>query len=383
MKSIAIVSSSRADYGICRPIMRKIAATPSLDLTVIATGMHLSEKFGMTVNSIEADKIVVDHRIDVPLNTDGAADIAMAMGVGICGFSQLFADWQPDLLIVTGDRFDMYVAALAALPFNIPIGHIHGGDVTHGAIDDALRHSMTKLAHLHFVATEDSAHRVRQLGEEAWRIYVVGAPGLDNLNDIKPASQAEIEASIGISLSGNILLVTFHPVTLEYQHSKEHIEELLAALKGFDGPIVFTAPNADTTGTIIRKAIEAFVKTRKNACLVENLGTERFFGLMKISTAMVGNSSSGIIEAATFELPVVNIGARQQGRYRVQNVLDVNYGRDEIRTAIKTVCDPAFRNSLSGMKNPYGDGTAAESITSIIDKMEIEHRLVMKQFVDI
>ena len=383
MKTIGVVSGSRADYGICRPVMKEIAAHPSLDLAVIATGMHLSEKFGMTINDFEADSIVVDHRVEMPLDTDGVADIAEAMGAGISGFSKLFATWRPDILVVTGDRFDMYAAALAALPFKVPMAHIHGGEVTHGAIDDALRHSMTKLAHLHFVATEDSARRVRQLGEEPWRISVVGAPGLDNLHDISPASRSDIEAATGISLSEAPLLVTFHPVTLEFEQTREHIEELLGALEDARDPIIFTAPNADTAGTIIRDAIEHFVDTRKDACLVENLGTRNFFGLMKIAAAMVGNSSSGIIEAATFGLPVVNIGARQQGRFRARNVIDVDCRHDQINAAIGKACDPVFRDGLRDMKNPYGNGHAADAIAAILDQTKFDQALVMKQFVDI
>jgi len=276
----------------------------------------------------------------------------------------------------------MHAAALAALPFKIPVAHIHGGEITQGATDDALRHSITKLSHLHFVATEEYARRVMQMGEDPWRVIVSGAPSLDNLKSVQFLSRQELEALLGLRLDRDPLLVTYHPVTLEYERTEWQVSELLKALEAFDIPMIFTLPNADVSGRVILGMLESFVKRKPRARLVENLGTQGYFSVMAVAAAMVGNSSSGIVEAPSFTLPVVNIGTRQQGRIREKNVLDVGYSHAEIRAAIAKAVSPDFRAGLKDLINPYGAGHAAERIVRKLKEIKAGDELLVKGFYD-
>ena len=382
MRTIGVVTTSRADYGTYRPVLRRIESESGLELAVLVTGMHLAPEFGFTVHDIEADGFRIAARVEMLLSSDSPEGVAKSMGLGITGFAQVFDRWRPDILLVLGDRFEMYASALAALPFKIPIAHIHGGDVTEGAMDDALRHSLTKLAHLHFVATEDYGRRVRQMGEESWRITVCGSPGLDNIHSTPLLGDDEMEDLIGLPMEEPPLLVTFHPVTMEYERTDWQVTELLAALDTVNRPMVFTLPNADVKGRTITHMIERYAARQPRTRLVTNLGTQAYFTLMSKAAAMVGNSSSGIIEAPSFRLPVVNIGIRQKGRVRARNVIDVGYERDKIVRGIKKALSPSFRKSLSDMTNPYGDGQAAEPIVSMLQNVPLDQQLIIKHFVD-
>ena len=277
----------------------------------------------------------------------------------------------------------MHAAALAALPFKIPVGHIEGGDLTEGAIDDALRHCMTKLSHMHYVSTEEAARRVIQLGEEPRRVLITGAPSLDNLKSTKLLTADELHRKYGIPSSPPPLLVTFHPVTLEYEDTQDQTTELLEALKVVDRPAVFTMPNADTGGRAIAHMIQEFVKTRPSARFIDNLGTQDYLSVMSYAAAMVGNSSSGIIEAPSFALPVVNIGTRQRGRVRAANVIDVGYGREEIIEGVRKALQPGFRQSISDVVNPYGTGEAAEKIVGHLRTIALDDRILFKKFYNI
>ena len=383
MRTIGVVTVGRSDYGIYVPILRAIQQDPALRLHLIVSGMHLSDEFGLTVHEIEADGFPIGVRVPIPLSVDTPEAIAAAIGVGVMGFARTYAAQRPDLLVVLGDRFEMYAAAVAALPVKIPVAHIHGGELTEGAMDDALRHSMTKLSHLHFVSTEPYARRVIQLGEEAWRVIVSGAPSLDHLRTLTLLDRQELHARYGVGLDSAPLLVTFHPVTLEYEQTEWQTNELLAALRAFDLPMVFTLPNADTNGRVILRLIKAFVREHPQACLIDNLGTQGYFSFMACAAAMVGNSSSGIIEAPSFGLPVVNIGTRQQGRIRAENVIDVGYQREEIIKGITEATSPAFRKRLHGLVNPYGDGHATEVIVNRLKETPLDDRLIRKRFVDL
>ena len=297
--------------------------------------MHLSPEYGLTVREIEGDGYEIAERVEVLIASDTAEAISKSMGLGVIGFAQVFSRWRPDILIVLGDRFEMHAIALAALPFKIPIAHLSGGELTEGAIDDVLRHSLTKLSHLHFVSTQEYAHRVIQLGEEPWRVVVSGEPGLDNVRTLKLLSRSEIEARFEVQIDRPFLLVTYHPVTLEYEQTEWQIGELLAALLETRLPVIFTWPNADTGNRIIRAKLEQFVAANSSSRLVANFGMQAYFSVMNLAAAMVGNSSSGIVEAASFQLPVVNVGTRQHGRVRARNVIDVGYGRDQISAGIQ------------------------------------------------
>jgi UDP-hydrolysing UDP-N-acetyl-D-glucosamine 2-epimerase len=363
--------------------LRAIDADPDLDLRVIVSGMHLAPEFGRTVNFVEQDGFEVHDRIEMLLASDTPEGIAKSMGLGIIGYAQAFSRSKPDMLLVLGDRFEMYAAAVAALAFVIPVAHIHGGELTVGAIDDALRHSMTKLSHLHFVTTETYARRVIQMGEEPWRVTVSGAPSLDNLRYMGFLSAADLETKFGLSLAQAPLLVTFHPVTLEFDRTEWQVSELLQALHHTRMPIVFTMPNADTGGHKIIRMIQEFVSTHDSVWLVDNLGTQAYFSVMALAAVMVGNSSSGIVEAASFRLPVVNIGSRQGGRVRAENVIDVGYESGDISRGISLALDPEFRNSLGDLANPYGDGYASERIVSRIKEVSLDSELLMKRFFDV
>ncbi len=383
MRTIGVVSVARSDYGIYLPVLRKIQQDPELKLHLIVAGTHLSPEFGLTVKTIEVDGFEINERVEMLLSSDSPEGIAKSMGLGTIGFAQVYARFRPDILLVLGDRFEMHAAALAALPFKIPLAHIHGGEITQGAFDDALRHSITKLSHVHFVATQESARRVIQMGEEPWRVVVSGAPSLDNLRSLRLLRSEELEAKYGLCLNPSPLLVTFHPVTLEYEQTQWQVSELLEALRSCDLPVVFTLPNADTSGRLIRRMIETFAEGSPNVRTVANLGMQGYFSLMAQAIAMVGNSSSGIIEAPSFKLPVVNIGTRQHGRIRAKNVIDVGYRKDEIISGVRRAVTSEFRAGLQGLINPYGDGRAAEVITENLKKLVLNNRLIVKQFVDL
>ncbi len=383
MRTIGVVTVARSDYGHYLPLLRRIREADGLNLHLIAAGSHLSSEFGSTVEVIEADGFEVADRVEMLRSSDTPLGIAGSMGLGVRGFAESFARVQPDILVVLGDRFEMHAAALAALPFTIPVAHIHGGELTLGAFDDALRHSMTKLSHLHFVATEEYARRVIQLGEEPWRVLMTGGIGLDNVRSISLLERAELEAIVGLSLDEPTLLVTFHPATLEFEDAEWQTGELLSALVTAGLPVVFTAPNADTRGRSVRALIEAFVQSTPRTTLVENLGTRAFFSMLSFASAMVGNSSSGIIEAPSFGLPVVNIGTRQDGRVRAKNVIDVGNRREEITVGIERALDPSFRASLRGMANPYDAGGAAELIADRLETVDLGPALITKRFHDL
>lgn len=382
MRTIGVVTTSRADYGACRPVLQAIQSDSDLRLSLFVSGMHLSPGFGFTVGAIEADGFEIAERVEVLLSSDTPEAIGKSMGLGLIGFAQVFNRRHPDILVVVGDRFEMFAAALAAVPFNIPIAHMGGGDVTVGAIDDALRHSLTKLCHLHFASTEEYARRIIQMGEEPWRVCVSGEPNLDSLAAMRLLTREELETKNQFRLSEPFLLVTYHPVTLQYRESGWQIDQLLSALQECGMPVIFTMPNADTANQPIRKRINQFVGTHPSAWSVESLGLESYLSMMALAAAIVGNSSSGILEAASFNLPAVNIGIRQTGRVRARNVIDVGNGSDEILGGIKRATDRKFRDSLPGLTNPYATGCAVSRILDKLKSVEINERLLQKRFYD-
>ena len=383
MRTVGVVTVARSDWSLYLPILRLIEKRGDLRLRLFVTGMHLSPRFGRTVEQIESDGFVPAALIPSLVDADSPEAIATSMGRGTAGFADVLASMRPDLLLVLGDRFEMHAAALAALPFTIPVAHICGGDVTEGAIDDALRHSMTKLSHLHFVANEESGRRVRQLGEETWRVHVTGDPAVDHALMTPLPSRTDTRARFGLPAGIPTLLVTYHPVTLEHDQTRTQIGNLLAALGPLDAQILFTYPNADTAGRVIVEAMDAFVQRRGRAGIVMNAGRVGYLGLLATVDAMVGNSSSGLIEAPSFELPVVNVGIRQRGRVRGANVIDCPGDSAAIRDAIARALAPDFRRGLAGMRNPYGDGRAAERIVALLASIPLDARLLIKPFADL
>ncbi|QDS95822.1 GDP/UDP-N,N'-diacetylbacillosamine 2-epimerase (hydrolyzing) [Roseimaritima multifibrata] len=382
MRTVAVVTAGRSDWGIYLPVLKAIQATDELKLQLIVTGAHSSSLYGSTISEIEAAGFDVSESVEMLMLNDSPESIAKSMGIGMLGIAQVYRRTQPDILLVLGDRFEMHAAATAAVPFKLPIAHIHGGEVTEGAIDDAFRHSITKYSHLHFVSTAAHAKRVIQLGEEPWRVTVCGAPGLDNLRTLTLLTSAELEHRLKIQFTSPPLLVTFHPVTLEFEQTDDQAEQFFAALANFDMPIIVTKPNADTSGQNILQHLDEFGK-RPNVRVVDNLGTQAFFSLMSHAAAMVGNSSSGIIETASFQLPTVNVGLRQHGRSRSRNVLDVDCRTESITKAIRQALSTEFRKRLDGMTNMYGNGNASEQIVERLKTEPINQSLLMKRFYDI
>lgn len=382
MRRIGVVTTSRADYGSYQPVLHRMAAEPDFRVSLFVAGMHLRPEHGLTVRQIEEDGFEIAARLDF-LGGDTAADIATSIGKAVIAYANVFAKCKPDLLLVLGDRFEMYAAALAALPFNLPVAHLHGGELTQGAMDDSLRHSLTKLSHLHFVSTEIYARRVRQLGEEPWRITVCGAPSLDHLKGLPELTPTQLVERFGVLLDPSPLLVTFHPATLESEKTAEQTNELLEALTDIDLPIVFTAPNADTCGQEIKTMLSGFIADRPQATMVENFGAQGYFTMMKHSAAMVGNSSSGIIEAPSFGLPVVNVGSRQTGRVRGANVIDVECDRVAISRGLRRALSAEFRTIAHNAQNPYSRGGAAEIIVQRLREVSLDASLRVKCFADI
>ena len=383
VRTIGVVTVARSDYGIYLPILQQLRDDAELGLHLYVTGMHLSGTFGLTVRQIEADGFATGDRIEMLEESDAPESIARSIGRGVAGFADAFAAYRPDILLVLGDRFEMFCPVVAALPFNIPIAHIHGGESTEGAMDESIRHAITKMSHLHFAATEAYAKRLAQMGEQSWRITVSGAPALDHLGRLTLPDRAQLAEQTGIDLGDPYLLVTYHPVTLEHEHTEHQITELLAVLDELAMPVVFTYPNADTSGRIIIDRIEAYAQDRSDAHVATSFDPATYLSLMRHAAAMVGNSSAGIIEAASFKLPVVNIGSRQRGRIRSGNVIDAGYGRDAILDAVRRALDDDFRGSLNDLTNPYGDGRAAERIIDKLKSVELNQELLQKRFCDL
>jgi UDP-N-acetylglucosamine 2-epimerase (non-hydrolysing) len=384
-RAIGVVTVARSDYGHLLPLLQALeAAAPDVELLVYVAGSHLASPFGVrTGDLVEADRWPIAARIDMGIDGDSPATIAAATGRGVTGFAAEFARRRPDLLVVLGDRYEMLSAALAALPFALPVAHLHGGEVTEGAIDEQIRHAITKLSHLHFPAAEPYAARLRQMGEEPWRIHCCGAPGLDRLREGGSLSREEIERRLGRPLGRPTLLLTFHPETLAVADVPRQVEELTAALEKVEGEILVTAPGADTGYRTISAGLERLAGRRRLMLMASTLGDDVYTSLLREADVMIGNSSSGLIEAPSFGLPVVNVGDRQRGRLRAANVIDVPAAREAIAEAIRRALDPAFRRGLAGLVNPYGDGHAAPRIAAVLREVELGSRLTRKRFVDL
>jgi len=383
VRRIAVVTVGRSDYGIYRPVLRRLISDPAFDVKIIAAAAHLQQRLGRTVDFIENDGFPIADRVEMSMDADSPDAIARASGTGTIGFARAYASIGPDIILTLGDRFEMHAAVVAAVPFGIPVAHIHGGETTEGAIDELYRHSITKMSHLHFVATDVYARRVVQMGEEQSRVVVSGAPGLDALRSIALLDRAALEARCGFRLDAPVVLVTFHPETRRPEMAEAQIRELIAALERVNGPIIITAPNADANRQLIFDRLLALAARRPSTWFVDTLGPDAYFSVMTLASVMVGNSSSGIIEAPSFELPVVNIGDRQKGRLRAANVIDVAAECDAIAGGIGRALAPAFRRSLSGLQNPYGDGHASERIAATLATVAIDHAFMTKHFHDL
>lgn len=348
--------------------------------------MHLSPEFGLTVKEIEKDGFPIAERVEMLLSSDTETAIATSMGLGMIGFAKAYEWLRPDVLVVLGDRFEIHAAVSASIPFRLPVAHIHGGESTEGLIDEPIRHAITKMSHIHFAATDQYRKRIIQMGELPKNVFCFGAPGLDNIHRLKLLDIKKLSDELEIPGNAKIGIVTFHPVTLEKNLAECHIAEIIEAIKNFKEIYwVFTLPNADTEGRSITEKINNFVNEfpEKGRVFI-SLGQLRYLSLLKNAVLMVGNSSSGLIEAPSFELPVVNIGDRQRGRVRGKNVIDVPECKKEpIINSIYKALSPDFRNSLKGMKNPYGEGNASEKIVKILKTISLGEGLIKKTFYEI
>jgi UDP-N-acetylglucosamine 2-epimerase (non-hydrolysing)/GDP/UDP-N,N'-diacetylbacillosamine 2-epimerase (hydrolysing) len=378
VRRIAAATFSRAEASSFLPIMRAIEAAADLELVVIAGGAHLADEQGRTVAELEEAGFPPNVLVEMPLSSTTPEAAAESIGHGTIGFAHALAVHRPDLVVLVGDRFELLAAASAALPLKVPVAHVSGGDVTEGAFDNLVRQALSALSHVHFVAMEEHAERLRRCGEEPWRIHVTGEPALDSLRTLEPLSRAELEEIADIRFESPLIVATVHPTTLAADDVDE-LGELLAALDRIDATVVFTAANADPGGLSVTERVRAYADARESAAFITSLGQRGYYSLLGIADAMVGNSSSGIWEAPSFRLPVVNVGNRQQGRIRAANVIDVEPDAGAIEGAVRRALGPGFRASLDGT-NPYGDGHASERIVDVLRSVDLGVELLGKRF---
>jgi GDP/UDP-N,N'-diacetylbacillosamine 2-epimerase (hydrolysing) len=381
-RKICVATGSRAEYGLLRWVMEGIRKTPGLELQVIATGMHLSSEFGLTYREIEKDGFLIDRKVEMLLSSDTPTGLAKSMGLGLIGFGEALSQLQSNLLLVLGDRFEIFSAAAAATVARIPIAHLHGGEASEGAFDEAIRHSITKMSHLHFVAAEEYRQRVIQLGEHPDRVFMVGGLGVDSIKKLPLLDRSALEAALEFELGARNLLITFHPVTLENATSKQQMAELLASLEELDDThLIFTMPNADSDGRVLFKMIENFVAGHTNARAYSSLGQLRYLSCIRHVDGVVGNSSSGLAEVPSFGKGTINIGDRQRGRLKAESVIDCKPDRQSIAAALQQLYSPAFQVTLKSVRNLYGEGGASEKIVQVLRDSSLE-TILKKSFYD-
>lgn len=367
-RKICVYTSSRADYGLLRGVIQEIQATEPLQLQILASGMHLSPEFGITIQEILADGYDPDETVEMLLSSDTPTAICKSMGLALIGYGEALQKLKPDMVVVLGDRFETFCMAAASQVCQIPMAHIHGGETTEGAIDEAFRHSITKMSHLHFASCEEYRQRIIQLGETPDRVYNFGALGVENIRRTSLMEHSELAAAIGFSLEKPYFLVTFHPVTLEKDTSEGQFHSLLDALDAFpEYNVIFTKANADTDGRVINRMSDEYAEKRPKRCLaLTSLGVHRYLSAMKYATAVIGNSSSGIMEAPSFKISTINIGDRQKGRVRAESVVDCEPSAVSIEAAIHKVISPAFQQLLKSTNNPYEKSGTVSEIVSVI-----------------
>lgn len=379
-RKVCIITGTRAEYGLLRWVIQGIADAPDLHLQIIATGAHLSPEFGLTWREIEADGYAINRKVEMLTSSDTCVGIAKAMGLGMIGFADAFSDLKPDLIVVLGDRFEIFAAVAAAMVARIPVAHIHGGEATEGAIDEAIRHSITKMSHLHFVAAEQYRNRVIQLGETPEHVFLVGGLGIDNIKRLKLLDRSAIENALGCDLGAKSLLVTFHPVTLEEATASDQMDELLAALSKLrDTRLIFTFPNADANGRVLIRQIQDFVDRYDNARVYTSLGQLLYLSCVAHVDGVVGNSSSGLLEVPSFGKGTINIGDRQRGRLQADSVINCAPERGAISSALRQLYSDEFQSGLRNVRSPYGEGGASEKIVETIREMSLVN-VLKKQF---
>ena len=381
INKICIVTGSRAEYDLLFWIISNVNDDPELELQLLVTGTHLSPNFGYTVSEIENDGFAISKKVEMVLSADTPSGIAKSTGLGMIGFADAFAELSPDIIILLGDRYEILAAAFSAVVARIPIAHIHGGETTTAAFDEAIRHSITKMSYLHFVAAEEYKKRVIQLGEEPDRVFLVGGLGVDGIVKADLLSKKELEDDLGFLIASKTFLVTFHPVTLDNRGPRDQLNELLAVLETMDdAKFIFTAPNSDTGNSIIHNTINKFVSENSdNSIFFDSMGRKRYLSCLQFVDAVVGNSSSGLLECPTFNIGTINIGDRQDGRLKADSVIDCDPIQESILKAFKRLYSTDFQKNLKSVNNPYGNGGASSKIIEILKKKQLPKE-IKKQF---
>jgi len=382
-RKICVVTGTRAEYGLMYWLMKEIQNDEDLQLQLIVTGMHLSPEFGLTYKTIEKE-FTIDKKIEMLLSSDSAVGISKSMGLAQISFAEAFSELKPDILVVLGDRYEIFSAVSSAMVARIPIAHLHGGEKTEGAFDESIRHSITKMSHLHFTATKEYQNRVIQLGEDPKRVFNVGGLGIENIKRLKLLSKDEFERSIDFKLNKKNILVTYHPVTLENSTAKDQFQQLLDAIDSLeDTNIIFTKANSDTDGRIINSMIDQYVsKNSENCVAFTSLGQLRYLSALQYVDAMVGNSSSGLLEAPSFKIATIDIGDRQKGRLKAKSVIECSNNKIDIIKSFKKLYTKEFQDSLIDTINPYGDGCVSKKIIRVLKEVDLKN-ILKKEFYDI
>lgn len=379
-RKICVVTGTRAEYGLLQWVIDGIKRSKKLELQLVVTGMHLSPEFGMTYKEIENDNFFINEKLEMLVSSDTPIGITKSMGLGLISFADALSKLKPDILLILGDRYEILTAAVSSMIARIPIAHLHGGEATEGLIDEPIRHSITKMSHIHFVAAKEYKNRVIQLGENPDYVYLVGGLGIDNINKIKLFNKKQLENSIDFKFSKKNLLVTFHPVTLEKSTSEYQMEQLLQALGSLrDTNIIFTMPNSDTDGRVLFQLIEDFVRNLPNSVCFKSLGQKRYLSCLKYVDGVVGNSSSGLLEVPSFKKGTINIGDRQRGRIKAESIIDCKPEKSHILKALEKLYNKKFQIKLKGVKNPYGEGGASDQIVKILEEISID-KILKKRF---
>jgi GDP/UDP-N,N'-diacetylbacillosamine 2-epimerase (hydrolysing) len=380
MKKILVVTGTRSEYGLLYWTMKEIQNDKDLQLQLIVTGNHLVIDYGYTVEQIKNDGFEINEEIDMIINSVEKSSVVKSMGLEMIQMAQSFDRLKPDILLILGDRYETFVAATCAMMMNIPIAHMNGGESTEGAVDEQIRHAITKMAHLHFTGAEYYKDRIIKMGEEPSKVYNVGQAGIENVKRLNLLDKNEIQKELNVTFNKPILLITFHPVTLDIENIEYQINNLLEAIVEFDAKYIFTYPNADFGSKIIIDKINDFVKQNKNGIIFYSLGQRKYLSLLKYADVMVGNSSSGIIESPIFKIPVINIGERQKGRLRSNNIIDVGYGKEEIFNAInKALYSKEFKKNLDFIENVYGEGNVSKDVVYILKSINLDKDLLRKR----
>lgn len=380
MKKIVVLTATRAEYGLLKTLIQKLDIDVDIEMQLAVTGAHLSPEFGMTVREIERDGIKISKKIEILLSSDTHISLSKSMGLALISFAEYFDECQPDGLLVLGDRYETLAVCCAAMNARIPIFHLHGGETTEGLIDEAVRHSITKMSYLHFTSTENYRHRVIQMGETPERVFNVGAMGVENAKNMELLSLSALEESLGYKLGEKYAVGTFHPVTLEDSTAERHTKELLKALnRHMDMVYLFTKANADTGGRVINGLLEEYAETHNNFILVDSLGMKRYLSALKYASFVIGNSSSGLIEVPAFQIPTINIGERQKGRIAGETVIQCEPEADSIDKAIEQSLSKEFRGKITKAVNPYGDGNTSDKIVRVIKDYLFDGKIDIKK----